>query len=344
MNRWMIAAALGVLLIGGAVVWFGQKQPDAAPEPAPAENELVAEERAAREGVRERPSDPAAYVRAARARCKLGRFAEAESDLLRAIQLGLPQPEAQREVVLLKAHQDWPPTMDALFQKVVRENPDDADLLLAVADGYSAKGRWREAEPLYTQLLAREPGRAEWRFKRGVARMRDAYYATAADDFRAALAHDPEHYEARLFLAHSLLGDAHMAAAERELLACRQQRPGAAEPLIGLATCAAERNDLAAAERLLDEAAKLAGESPVVLQQRATIYLHQERTELAIATLKKLVALDPNHLQGHLHISQEYLATGNAPEAARHEEIYKDLDRKEEERLAARRGMRTPNR
>ncbi|MDY3555203.1 tetratricopeptide repeat protein [Gemmata sp. JC717] len=346
MNRWMLAATLGVFVIGAATVWLGQKRPDeAAGPPAPTVDDRAAEETAARAAARDRPSDPAAHRRLAGALRRLARFAEAEGALLRAIQLGLPQPEAQRDVVLLKAAQgDWPPTMDGLFQKVVRENPGDAELLAAVAGAYSAKGRWREAEPLYTALLTREPGHAEWRFRRGTCRMREAFYATAAEDFRAVLAHDHERYEARINLANSLLGDAHMAAAERELLACRAQRPAAPEPLIGLATCAVERGDFPAAERFLDEAARLGGDSPLVLQERAALYLRQERTEQAIAVLKRLLELDPDHRQGHLQLSQAYTAAGNATAAAKHEAVYKELDRKEEERLAARRGMRSPDR
>lgn len=341
MNRWKLAALVGVLAVGVVAVWYAQKGPDEqSGAPAPTDD-AAAEEQAARAAVGERPGDPAARARLARVLRQRGRLAEAEQELLRAIQAGMPQPEAQREVVLLKARQDWPPTLDPLFRKVVRENPDAAEILLAVADGYFAKGRWREAEPLYSRLLAREPGRTEWHYKRGVARMREAFYATAAEDFRTVLARDSTNYDARLYLAHSLLGDAHMAAAERELLACRDQRPGAVEPLVGLATCAIERRDLAAAERLLDEAAKLAGDSPLVLQERAALYLRQERTEQAIAVLARLIELDPNHRQGHLQLAQAHLALGNAAAAAKHEAIYKELDRKEEERLAARRGMVT---
>ena len=72
----------------------------------------------------------------------------------------------------------------------------------------------------------------------------------------------------------------------------------------------------------------------------ATLYLRQQRTEAAITALRRLLALEPNHRQGHLQISQALLAAGNKEEAAKHEAIYQELDRREEQRLNARRGAR----
>ena len=230
--------------------------------------------------------------------------------------------------------------MAGLFQRVVRDNPDDAEVLLAVADSYSNKSRWESAEGLYTRLIKLTPDQTELYFKRGVARMRSTYFGTAVEDFRKVLAHEPERYDARLFLGNSLLGDARMEDAQRELQTCRQKQPEAIEPLIGLAACAAERNDLSAAEGLLAEATRLDANAPLVLQAQASLYMRQMRMEPAIATLRHLVSLVPDHRQAHLMLAQALLASGNAAEAQKHERIYNELDRKEEERLTSRRGMR----
>jgi tetratricopeptide (TPR) repeat protein len=339
MNRNTVLAVVAVAIAAVAgLAWWAQQEPGG-------QNGTPADERAteleqARQAAQAQPNDPQSRLRLARALRRLNQFQPAEAELLQAINLGLPEPQAQREVVLLMAPQDWSPNMAGLFQKVVGDNPDDPEVLLAVADSYAAKTLWAGAEPLYTRLIELMPDNTELYFKRGVARMRDAYYRTAVEDFRKALAADPGRYETRLFLGNSLLGDARMAEAERELTACRKQRPEAAEPLIGLAACAVERNDLAAAEALLLEAAARAGDSPLVLHELAALYLRQGRTEPAIATLKRLVELVPEHRQGHFLLAQAYLAAGNSAESQKHEVIYQELDRKEEARLDARRGMR----
>lgn len=341
MSRRTILVAGIVALVGILVLaWSARMDRSVTAPPPPPLDDSAQEELAARESLHNQPDDPQARLRLARALRRLGRASEAEVELARAIQAGLPEAQGQREVVLLLAPRNWPPQMEGLFQRVVRENADDPEVLLAVADSYSAKSRWESAEGLYSRLIKIAPDQTELFFKRGVARMRSTFFGTAAADFRNVLAHDPDRYDARLFLGHSLLGDARMVAAERELQACRRQRPEAIEPLIGLAACAVERNDLGTAETLLTEAAQRDGNSPQVLQELASLYLRQMRMEPAIATLSRLVTLDPAHRQGHLLLAQALLATGNAAESRKHEQIYKELDRKEEARLDAQRGMR----
>jgi tetratricopeptide (TPR) repeat protein len=327
---------LPIALVVGAGVWSARYGGD----PGAVSDDPIREEQAARVAVRDRPDDPQAHLRLARAARKLGRASEAEAALVQAVRLGVPEPDGQREAVLQLAAVDWPKQAEGLFHRVALANPDDQEVLTAVADAFWARELWLLAEAHYTRLLALVPGRSDWHFKRGVARMRAAYYATAVEDFRQVLANDPNHDQARLYLGHSLLGDARMEEAERELRICHENRPQAIEPLVGLASCAIERNDLAEAERLLGQAATLERESPIVLQELATLQLRQRRTDAAIATLQRLIARAPDHRQAHLQLSQALLAAGKPDEAKRHEKIYQDLDRKEEDRHAARRGMR----
>ena len=151
---------------------------------------------------------------------------------------------------------------------------------------------------------------------------------------------EPSNYQARLALAHSLLGDARMPEAEQELSACRRLRPEAAEPLVGLAKCAIEQDNLDAAEKLLTQAKERDRNSTFVLEEFAALYLRRQKLDDAIATLNQLVTIAPNNRQAHLQLSQALLATGNPTEAQFHERRYQELDKLEEQRLAARRGMR----
>jgi tetratricopeptide (TPR) repeat protein len=242
--------------------------------------------------------------------------------------------------VLLAASQNWRKELEGLVHWYVRENPDDAEVQLAVADFFAANGRWEQSIPLFTRAIKHDPGQTELYFKRGVARMRANYSGAAVEDFRRVLAADAKRYEARFFLGNCLLGDARIDEAERELVVCSHERPDDIEPRVSLAACALERNDLAKAESLLLEALKRDGNSPLVLQELGSLYLRQQRHEMAMAALRKLVAIDREHRHGHLMLAQALLAAGDLGEARKHEQIYKELDRKEEERLAARRGMR----
>ncbi|MBN9519035.1 tetratricopeptide repeat protein [bacterium] len=338
--KWKLVLVL-LLAAAGAVVTY-RFWPAPTPQPdGPAGEDLVAAEQQAREAVHTRPSDPQAYLQLARALRRRGRFEEAGFALRRAGELGLPAPDGRREAALLLAGQDWPPRAEGILQQAVKDHPDDPELLEAVSRAFAARGKWAAAEPLLTRLLARDPGNRDLQFRRGEVRMRLADFAGAVTDLRPVVEHDPGHFEARLYLANSLLGDARIAEARAELQTCRKLRPDRVEPLVGLARCELERDEAAAA-RLLDEAAALAPDNPLVLQEVAAIYLRSQRIDAAIAALVRLVGLDPENKQAHLNLAQAYLAAGRPDEARRHEARYQELDRRDETDAAARRGMRAP--
>jgi tetratricopeptide (TPR) repeat protein len=334
------AALLLVAAVVGLWVWF-EPLPTTQPDPAPVSDRdsPVRAESLARDAIRGNPTDSAAHLQLARALRRQGRSGEAQATLTRAMQLGLPELEGRREYTLLLATQDWPIKAEGIFQRALRDYPDDKEVLLAVAGAYAAKSFWAMAERVYSKLLEQDPEEPELLFHRGEIRMRMEKHDLAANDFRQVLRHQPDRFEARLYLGNSLLGDARMAEAEKELLACRRLRPDLIEPLIGLAKCSVERGDLDATEKLLDEAATIDATSLLVLQDQAALYLRQQKGERAIAILNRLIAIDPNNRQGHLQLAQALLAAGNVEEARLHERIYQELDRREEERLAARRGM-----
>ena len=345
MNKRRIRAIGAALLLVAAVVglwvWF-EPHPTTQPESGQVadQDSPVRAESLARDAIRSNPTDAPAHLQLARALRRQGYSGEAQAALTRAMQLGLPELEGRREYTLLLATQDWPLKAEGIFQRALHDYPDDKEVLLAVAGAYAAKSFWAMAERVYTKLLTQEPEEPELLFQRGVTRMSMEKHDLAANDFRQVLRYQPDRFEARLYLGNSLLGDACMAEAEKELMACRRLRPDLIEPLIGLAKCSVERGDLDATEKLLDEAATIDGTSLLVLQDQAALYLRQQKGERAIAILKRLIAIDPNNRQGHLQLAQALLASGNVEEARRHERIYQELDRREEERLAARRGMK----
>src|SRR5207248_7018444 len=127
----------------------------------------------------------------------------------------------------------------------------------------------------------------------GQARLEAREFGKAADDFRAVVRRAPEHFQARLLLAHCLLSDARMAEAEPELLVCRQLRPEAVEPLVGLASCAVERGDLNQAQALLRKALALDPGSTLALNEQGELHLLRQRYDLAVTVFEDVVRRDP---------------------------------------------------
>lgn len=263
---------------------------------------------------------------------RLGRANEAKIVLEQAKTLGLPELECRREFALIGAALDFAEAEQPLRQ-LVQERPQDVELLRVLARGYAKQRRWREADDFYTRCLEVEPDRLAVLFERGRARLEAREFDRAAVDFREVTRHSAEHFQARLLLAHCLLSDARMSEAEPELQVCRQLRPEAVEPLVGLASCAVERGDLNQAQALLQKALSLDPGSSLALSEQGELYLLRQRYDLAVSVLEQVVRRDPLDKRAHLRLAQALRHGGKAERAREHLRRYQELDRAEAQRL-----------
>src|SRR5439155_16939484 len=213
----------------------------------------------------------------------------------------------------------------------IRERPEDFEVLHALARGYARRGRWREADDAYSRCLELRPDQTTVLFERGRARLEARELAKAAAVFREVVRQLPEHFQARLLLAHCLLSYARMAEAEPELLVCRQLRPEAVEPLVGLASCAVERGDLNQAQALLQKASALDPGSTLVLVDQGELYMLRQRYDLAAAVLEAAVERDPRDKRAHLRLAQALRQNGDPSRAQEHVRRYEELDREEDQ-------------
>jgi tetratricopeptide (TPR) repeat protein len=76
---------------------------------------------------------------------------------------------------------------------------------------------------------------------------------------------------------------------------------------------------------------------PALLEQ-GDLCLRRQRYEEAIPFFEEVVKIYPRDKQGHLKLAQALRFTGNLERAKRHELLYQELDREEEQHGA--RGMR----
>jgi predicted Zn-dependent protease len=300
-------------------------------EQALAANDLGRAEEALKQLLADNPDQLRPQFLYAQVLRRLGRTHDAWEPLHRAIQLGLPEADGLREYALLEARDD-PQLAENALRRVLNEHPDDQEVLQTLAENYVRRGRWLDAERIYTLWLELQPGREDLLFERGRTRIESGHLDLAASDFRAILVTSPQHFRARLLLCQCLLHDARIDEAEAELQVCRKLRPGQAEPLVGLASCALERDELDPALVLIKEALALDPSSLIALHVEGQLYLRRQRYDLAIPVYEKIVRLVPSDKLGHLYLAQA-LSQGGDPERARkHEERFQQLDREEEHR------------
>ncbi|HZU38378.1 MAG TPA: tetratricopeptide repeat protein [Gemmataceae bacterium] len=333
MSRRLLYALLALSLLGAAagVGWWWHDRPAreraqqlAQADQAWQDHNFARAERLLRQLRKEQPETADIELCYARVLRGLGRTQEASSVLLRAVQLGLPEPEGRREYALLEAADDFA-LAEPVLQRVLHDQPDDAEVWQALASGYVRNHRWLDAERHYTRWLAREPGRTDLVFERGRVRLEDGRFDQAASDFQIVLRAEPGHYRARLLHAHCLLGAARIAEAETELRRCQRLRPQRPEPLIGLANCAQERGDLDQAERLVRQALKLDPASLLGLHLQGSLYLRRRQYQAAVPVFERILRLDPRDQEAHLQLAQALNLLGERDRARQHEVWYERL-------------------
>lgn len=255
---------------------------------------------------------------------RLGRVEAADKHLGEAARLGLSQEEGRREFGLLYADVRFSLAVGALEQ-ALKADPDDVEVLRALAIGYAQNSRWAESERCFDRLEQLQPERNDVQLLRGHLYMDRDQFEKAAGLFRGILRRSPGNFTARLLLAHCLLAEAHLGEAEPELLACRQMRPDTPEPLLGLATCAQERGDNAKALTLLGQAYELDPGSVAVLIELGNLQLQNGRADLALPWFEQILRLEPDNRQAHLKMAQVLRQLGKADAAKEHERRYQEL-------------------
>lgn len=304
-------------------------------ESAIAANDLNEAETRLRRLLSRSPKNARAHFLLAQVLRRLHHPEQAEESLRKALQLGYPENEGERELALDEAAIRFRQPLALTLQKLLKETPNDLDLLEALARGYASNRDWTQAEIYFTRLIECQADETNWYWERGQARQEAASetgegHAWAAADFREVVRRDSNHFEARLRLAQCLLSNAQMNEAKEELLRCRQLDPKRAEPLIGLANCALEEQDWDQANKLLAEALELKWNSLIALAMKGDLHLLRQQPTEAIPFFQKVLVLDPMNKAAHLKLAQAYRSSGRLNEAKNQEAAFERIRSNEE--------------
>jgi tetratricopeptide (TPR) repeat protein len=285
--------------------------------------------------IRHSPKNARARFLFAQVLRRLHRPDDAEESLRKALQLGYPENDGKRELALAEAIKQFRPPIAITLRRISQENPDDLEVLEALARGYVAIQDWPQADFYFTALIERQPERAEMYQERGQARLAAARQAgeghnRAAADFREVLRRLPDHFEAHLGLAQCLLSDAKMAEAKEEFRLCHELDAQRSEPLIGLANCALETHDWNLAEARLNEALQREPASVIALGMRGDLCLHRQKYTEAIPYFQRVLFLDPANKAAHLKLAQAFRQIGKIDDAKDQEALFERLRLAEE--------------
>lgn len=180
-----------------------------------------------------------------------------------------------------------PEQAEAALRDLVARRPDDAGLRADWGAALGALGRLDEAERELRAALAAAPADASAHHNLGVVLALLSRHEEARAEWSRALDCDPRFGPAEAALARSVPGGTH--------------EPGIVSPATVLAgrlaeraADAARRGDYAGADRLLDDAARLAPDLPIVHHHRANVAVLRGDRAAAVAALERALALDPD--------------------------------------------------
>jgi predicted AlkP superfamily phosphohydrolase/phosphomutase/Flp pilus assembly protein TadD len=175
----------------------------------------------------------------------------------------------------------------AAYERLLRDEPNDATLHTSLAGCYGALGRYDDAARHLDLAIKLEPLNAEAYHNRAVIYERQGKKDAAIAQYRLAVRYKPDYDPSRQALVR-LTGSADVQAprtdAEKKAAALAEQ-----------AGLAARRGDYRAAMAQLAEAEKLAPRYPLVYQYQSNVAYLSGDLAAAIRALEKALAIEPDN-------------------------------------------------
>lgn len=263
------------------------------------------------------PDHPEILFRSGQALRRQGHASAARQRLLEAQDHGWPTASVQHELVLADAWQHFT-RVEPILRGLLDANPDDDEVLLALALGWSRQQAVSKGEAYVNSVLARHPEDGLALCIRGRLRLQKGQPHAARPELEAALKQSAGKYyypEARLLLANCLLEMGEFESSLALYQAASQEEPTNPRPWFGIGRCAWHLDRWAEADQAFETVLRLDPHHLDALSQRA--YFAEEQGELARAVefLQTAVEQDPTWYDLHFRMAKLYRALGQ-PEAA----------------------------
>jgi tetratricopeptide (TPR) repeat protein len=264
------------------------------------------------------PRDAEVHRLAARAARLSGDVRAAEDHLKRSLKLGrgATQP-VQLEFLLLRVQtgelEEVAPT---LIDSVEKGHPEAPVILETLAGAYLHRLRYKPAHACLTRWIEIRPDEAKPHLWRGWVLERLNRHKAAAEDYRRALALNPDLFTARLRLAELLLQDKRVPDAVTHLERLYRQAPENPQVQAGLGICRFYQNQAKDARRLMEAAV-------VHLPKDAALLIHLGRLDIqegcaseAEQHLRQVLRTDPADTEALYNLASALQLQNRTSEAA----------------------------
>jgi len=176
-------------------------------------------------------------------------------------------------------------------------------------------GRLREAEPLYRQILARQPDHADALHLLGVLARQAGRIDIAVDSIRRAIAFRPNYPEAHNNLGIALKDTGQFDEAIAAFRRATALRPNYAEAHNNLGGVLMENGQLDEAIAAFRQAIALRPSYAVAHNNLGSVLRDKGQLDEAIAAYRQAIALNPNSPEAHSHLGNALKDKGQLDEA-----------------------------
>jgi predicted AlkP superfamily phosphohydrolase/phosphomutase/tetratricopeptide (TPR) repeat protein len=196
-------------------------------------------------------------------------------------------PTGDRNIAAVEFEQGHFEQAARIYERLLKDSPNDASLMTSLAGALGALGRYDEADHYLASSIKLQPLNVEAYHNRGVIQERKGNKQGAIEQYRLALRYNPQYAPSRQALSR-LTGSA-------EVEAPRNAAEKKAYDLAQAGADLARRGDYAGAMKNLDEAEKLAPTYALVHQYRSNVAYLMGDIPGAMRALQKGLKLEPSN-------------------------------------------------
>jgi tetratricopeptide (TPR) repeat protein len=272
------------------------------------------------------PNDPEVLLLAARSARRAGVYGDSER------LLALYEKEKGRndafnfERLLLDAETNQDPVVERCWQLVEEGHPNSSLLMESLARGYMRRYRLGLAKRCLDRWREKEPDNPQMLYLDGLFHL-DYVHAVAAamTSYGRAVELDPDHEEARLGLAVTLLMSKEFAKAAEHFERLRQLQPENLRVQVGLAECREGLGETAEAVRLVDDVLVRKPDFPAALSLRGQLAFGQGQFDAAADWLRQALSRNPSDQRARYNLALALERAGRADEGQQYMREFKQF-------------------